>query len=102
MWSIEAIKDANRRAGKHWFEPGTMRFFASRVGSTVYQGPGGVYFVSSERFIPSRGDPTPRRYTLRRFDPATGGVETASPFNRWSRGRAIHMAKAYARMAPTT
>ena len=48
----------------HFFGRTTMRFFNSRILSAVYQGPGGIFFVTSERF-----DELPRHYTVRRFFP---------------------------------
>lgn len=63
--SIEQIKTAASQAGSHFFDEDTMRFFSSRVLSAVHEGPGGVYFVTSER---DRHQPdTDRRYTVRRF-----------------------------------
>ena len=88
-WTITAIKQANRDAGNHWFEPATLRFFRSRVLPTVYQGPGGIYFVSSEQF----NDASPRRYTVRTFDPTTGEVDTFGEFNELGRASAVTLAK---------
>ncbi len=69
-----------------------MRFFHSRVGEYGYQGPGGVYFVSSERF--SRD--YPRLYTVRRQDP-DGSIETVGEFQSYkSRSGAHAAAKRYA------
>lgn len=36
MRTIDDIKQAAYRGGSHWFDPGTMRFFASRVSSHVF------------------------------------------------------------------
>ena len=69
----------------YWFSPDTMRFFRSRVSDQVYQGPGGIYFVSSER-----GPEMPRMYTVRRFRPDTGGVETAEEFQGYARAAWAH------------
>ncbi len=74
VWSIDAIRTANRMSGGHFFDADTLRFFSSRILPTVHQGRYGVYFVTSERF----DEDTPRRYTVRRFDPATGSVDTVS------------------------
>ena len=49
--SIEEIKIANGGIGHHFFESGTMQFFASRLTDAVY---GGCYFVTSERFAGSK------------------------------------------------
>jgi hypothetical protein len=43
------IKYRNQQAGLHYFEPSTMRFFRSRVSEMIHEGPGGIYFVTSER-----------------------------------------------------
>jgi hypothetical protein len=99
--TIDQIKSANRKAGCFFFSPDTMRFFRSRVGSTVYQGPGGVYFVTSEQFVPSRGRPAPRLYTVRVFDPATGEVDTAGEFNSLTKGRAQRAARKLADEIPS-
>lgn len=97
MWSIESIKTANHNRGRYFFSPGAMRFFASRVSSFVAEGPGGVYFVTSEQFRPSSGPAADRLYTVRRFFPETGEVEEASEFQAF---RSLSGAKACAeRMA---
>jgi hypothetical protein len=92
MWNITAIKHANKTAGKHYFEPGTMQFFDSRVLSYVYQGPGGVYFVTSEQFHGSTGS-KPRAFTVRRFNPETAAIDTFGPFNELTRERAQRIAR---------
>lgn len=70
-WTINDIKAAVRATGSHWFDPDTMRFFGTRVSETVYQGSGGVYFVTSEK--PPHG---PRQCTVRRFNPDTADIAT--------------------------
>jgi hypothetical protein len=65
--SIEDIKDANRRAGHHFFDADSMRFFSSRVLSEVHTLPdGGAIFVTSEQDTFSG---QPRLYTVRRANP---------------------------------
>lgn len=91
------IKAANAAKDGHWFEPATLRFFRSRVGDTVYQGPGGVYFVSSEQFVDSRGNADERRFTVRQFDPESGDINTVGEFNKLTRSAAITEAKRLAR-----
>lgn len=91
-WDINAIQDANQKAGNHWFSASTMRFFGSRVLPDVYQGPGGVFFVTSDKagFRVEDG----REYNVRQFDPADGSVGTASdPHAFNTRRRAIARAK---------
>lgn len=76
--NITEIKMANRAIGHHWFEPGTMRFFNSRIETREVIG--GRYFVTSEQFEDSRGArPYPRTYTIRAAD-ARGAIDTVGEF----------------------
>ena len=97
-WTMQRIREATRQAGNHWFEPATMRFFRSRVGVKVYQGAGGVYFVSSEQFESSTGWRAERHYTVREFHPTDKSIDTPNgePFNKYSRATAHSRAKQYA------
>ena len=94
MHSMADIRRANKAAGRFWFSPDTLRFFKSRIGDTVYEGPGGVFFVSSEK--PPHG---PRAHTVRQFDPETKSVATVGPFCTSSsysaRGRAALLARGF-------
>jgi hypothetical protein len=76
-YTISEIRAANKGAGLHFFSPSTMRFFSSKVERTVYQGDGGVFFVTSEQFVGSDGIAQPRAYKVRSFDPTTSDVRTA-------------------------
>jgi hypothetical protein len=87
---INDIKRANESAGQEFFSPGAMKFFASRVCPTVHQGPGGIYFVTSEQY---KGSVTlPRKYTVRKFDPDTGRVSSASALQAYSDRKAAQNA----------
>lgn len=99
QYTITDIKAANKAAGLNFFERGTMRFFDSKVASKPYSGPGGVYFVTSEQFHGSDGHSAPRKYTVRKFDPATGVVNTPGAFNAMSMEQARWMARDLARGA---
>ena len=72
-WTVNAIKDAMRARGSHWFDPDTMRFFGTRVLPTVYQGPGGVYFVTEDDQYDRA---LPKRFTVRSFHETTKEIET--------------------------
>lgn len=76
---IEQIKRANEQAGQFFFQPKTLRFFSSRILSDVFEGPGGVFFVTSEKRGGHLGD-GPRRFTVRRFMRNTGNVITHGEF----------------------
>ncbi len=87
-WTMDDIKTACRVRGSHWFDPGTMRYFKCRILDTVYQGPGGVFFVSSEKY-----DDHPRKYTVRQFNPETADIDTFGEFNDLTKHMAIKKAK---------
>lgn len=86
---LSQIKSANRAAGFYFFEPDTMRFFKSRALDQVFDGPRGVFFVTSER----DGD-NARRYTVRCFNRESGDVKTHGEFQGFkSRTGAISAAR---------
>ena len=63
----------------HWFSPGAMRFFKSRLGSEVLPVPDGWLFVSSERFDYN----TPRLYTIRKMD-QFGEISEVGEFQQYT------------------
>lgn len=85
--TIEEIKQANSRAGFHFFDTSTLRFFRSRVGEKCYEGPGGIYFVTSEQWVHFDGSKEPRRYTVRRFH-LDGKIDTVGEFNKLTKFKA--------------
>jgi hypothetical protein len=76
MTTLNEIRTANDAADGHFFDADTIRFFNSVVYKNVYEGPGGIYFVTSERYNHSH----PRFYTVRTFNPETGDIHTAGEF----------------------
>lgn len=90
---MSRIERAHSDAGGHWFEPRTKRFFRSRVAQVAYQGPGGTFFVSSER-----GPNGVRRWSVRAFDFSNPrSVETIGDFQGYSsRGSADRAARRFA------
>lgn len=77
------MRDIERAHRGHWFSQDTMRFFRSRVGSYGYlsQSDGAkVFFVSSEQFDYA----SPRLYTVRVQDRATGEISSASEFQQYA------------------
>ena len=79
-FTIDSIKARNAREGFFFFEPETLRFFRSHIGETVYQGPGGVFFWTSEQQEYSDCTNEPRKYTVRQFHRLTGRVTTPGTF----------------------
>ncbi len=98
-YTITDIKSINAAYGQHFFDPSTLRFFRSKILPAVYQGPGGVYFVTSEQFVGSDGRAAARKFTVRKFVPETGGCSTVGKFNEIRNIEdARGMAKEYARV----
>lgn len=64
LYDISDIKMIDKSSGHYFFSKGAMNFFDSHILPTVYQGVGGVFFVTSEQ--PPHG---PRVYNVRQFFP---------------------------------
>jgi hypothetical protein len=77
--TINEIQGEMRARGSHWWDPEAMRFFRCIVDSNVYEGPGGVYFVSSEK-----GPHGPRAYTVRKYEPSTRDIATHSELGEFA------------------
>ncbi len=75
-YTLSDIKTANRVRGLYFFSRDTLRFFRSRISTRVHQGPGGIYFVTSEQF----DERSSRLYTVRCFNPASAGIDTVGEF----------------------
>lgn len=79
-WTMAAIRHHDRSNGGHWFDPSTVRFFGTRIHGEPIHGPGGVFFVTSERS--GFDHASPRRFTVRQFkynqeDPGSSDIGTA-------------------------
>lgn len=86
FYTIQAIKDANKAAGYHFFDPDTLRFFDSRIlGGVIGDG----YFVTSERCDYD----SPRLYTVRRAN-ANGSIDRVGEFQQF---KTAHAARTYAK-----
>jgi hypothetical protein len=86
--NIDEIAEANRRAGYHFFDADTKRFFNSRVGDAVY---GGRFFVTSEWPGVWDGRTFPREYTVREAQ-ANGAIDTVGEFGQYATRQAAHRA----------
>jgi hypothetical protein len=89
--TIDEIKAANEALGHHWFSPSTLRFFRSRVLSTVY---GGRFFVTSEKRTGWREPDQPRLYTIRKASD-DGSIETVGEFQEYRTARQAKAAIRY-------
>ncbi len=90
---ITEIKSRNRDAGFYFFEKAALRFFDSHIESRVYNGVGGVYFITSEQFHGSNDCVAPRKWTVRKFTPETGDIDTVGEFNKMDRQTAMQTAR---------
>lgn len=93
---MDELQAMNYAAGGCFFDRGNMKAFRSRVLPDIYGGGGGVFFVTSEQNY----NGTARHFTVRRFDPADGDVNTFGDFNGLSRAAAIRVARAAAMSNP--
>jgi hypothetical protein len=91
--STRDIERDAERAGSHFFDRSSKRFFRSRILPDAFHGNGGCYFVTSEQFEASNGHRAPRGYTVRKFKPEDGDVSSFGPFNALSRAQALRFAK---------
>lgn len=60
--------------GRHWFDDDTMKFFGTKLPQYGYHGPGGTYFVTSEK--PPHGT---RMYSVRQLV-GPGDLDTIGEF----------------------
>lgn len=81
--STDSIAQLNTNKGFHWFEPGSMRFFRSRVASVAYISADGTkaYFVSSEKRTGFRCEDGRRLYSVRVASLESGDVDTFPDHN---------------------
>lgn len=86
VW-MNDIRRAAEKAKSHWFDESTMRFFDSRVHDAVYAGPGGIYFVSSER-----GPNGIRAYTVRVVTLEPWSIDDVGGFQRYASYNGAHAA----------
>lgn len=78
--------------GRHWFDPDAMRFFKCKLPEIAYKGPGGTFFVSSDK------GPSEVRLSSVRQLVGPGEIVTRGRFNSYSHSRAVTLAKTLASM----
>ena len=61
-----------RRSGCHFFKKETINFFSTVFESGIFQGPGGVFFVTSEQYFENY----PKVYKVREYNPVTNRIMT--------------------------
>lgn len=91
--TLEDIRRRNARSGGHWFSSENMRFFGSRIQSSIYVAKDGrAYFVSSERDAAGRWWRQARRLYTVRVAELSGDINTVGEFQGYQTGRAAHAA----------
>ena len=93
VWTMREIKAANITAGFHFFDADTLRFFRSKILPKVYQGPGGVYFVTEETGPRPADEGGTTAYTVRCFRPERGDIPTVGAFHSMTREQAQELAR---------
>jgi len=87
-YTIGMIQSEMTDAGSHWWDSDSLYFFRCRVGEKVYQGPGGIYFVTSEK---SPWDS--RKHSCRQYIPSDKKIATIGEFCSMTRSGAHKLAK---------
>lgn len=86
FFSTDDIRDHAMCKGSNWFSPGAKASFRSCWSAYAYDGPGGVFFVSSERFT-SREYTGKRLYSVRQYHPESGSISTVGQFQEFTNGK---------------
>jgi len=81
---VAELESLAKERGSHFFDEKTMGFFRSKVMDQTFPVHGGIYFVTSEQFVPSVGAPYGRRWTVRFIDAASGDINTVGKFQQYS------------------
>ena len=82
--SLSEVRQLNEQKGFHFFSPDTTRFFRSRYPETAIKKGDTAYFITSEQFVSSEGESSPRKFTIRKANLKTGDVNTAGEFQGYS------------------
>lgn len=82
--TLEEFKRLNKENGLHWFDQGTLKFWASRIPHWDTSG----YFISREKS--GFGDDRNFMYTIRKANFVTGNVTTVGEFLAY---KTLHRAK---------
>lgn len=86
-WTIDRIKEASLDSGSFWWDKSTMKAFGTRIESEVYQGDGGICFITSEKPLHGR-----RQFSVRQFNPETCNIATVGGFCSMDHESAIDLA----------
>ncbi len=76
-WTMADIRRESLKGDRYFFARDTMRHWGSRIEGGPYQGPGGVFFVTSER---GAHNDSPRRFTVREWRAEKCRIHTLGEF----------------------
>lgn len=77
--SIEEIRLANRKAGRHFFDADTLQFFSSSIYGEIY---GGRFFITSEQDSNSHYT-YPRKWSIRAASNNGASIDTIGEFQAY-------------------
>lgn len=85
FYSTDRIK-RHSEGYTHFFDPATMRYFNSRIGSNAYPtaNPFVTLFTTSERFVPLYERAHPRLYSVRSYDSRDHDINTVGEFQAYT------------------
>ena len=93
QWTMQTIEKAVTGAGGYFFCEETKGYFKTKTSGKIHQGPGGVYFVSSERNTGPFCEKGERLFTVRQFDPGwPARVRTLGIFQEFKSRSGAHSA----------
>lgn len=78
--TLSEFRYLNKSTGHNFFERKTMKFFNSRLESSMY---GGRYFITSEQYIGIDDIMRPRKFTVRQAND-DGSVTTVGEFQKFN------------------
>lgn len=73
--SMAEVKAANKALGHYWFSPSTMKFFKTKIETSLIRG---RYFITSEMNFNNTG----REYTIREAS-SNGAINTIGEFQKY-------------------
>jgi len=76
--TMAEFKQANKKTGQKWFSPETMKFWNSKIESTLLGKEDKQVFITSERYDLD----SPKKYTIRHAMPS-GNVQSVFDFGNF-------------------
>ena len=90
---ISDIKKASRATTFDFFNNDSRKYFDTIVLPEIYQGHGGIFFITSEQVYLLDGTPSSRGFTVRQFNETDSSIQSIGLFNELTESQAIARAK---------